>query len=110
MSSRRAIRIYYAAPERYRSGHTGADSKSDGQGNLARGFESLPLLQFLPRCIALVKLPRGIFAAAPVALCAATFVYNVGIFECNDTHGRRRHSERLDPHRLSARREFQETA
>ncbi len=31
------------APERYRSGHNGADSKSDGQGNLAQGFESLPL-------------------------------------------------------------------
>ena len=29
--------------ERYRSGHNGADSKSDGQGNLARGFESHPL-------------------------------------------------------------------
>ena len=31
--------------ERYRSGHNGADSKSDGQGNLARGFESHPLRQ-----------------------------------------------------------------
>jgi hypothetical protein len=33
--------------ERYRSGHNGADSKSDGQGNLARGFESHPLRQIL---------------------------------------------------------------
>jgi hypothetical protein len=29
--------------ERYRSGHNGADSKSDGRRNAARGFESLPL-------------------------------------------------------------------
>jgi hypothetical protein len=33
--------------ERYRSGHNGADSKSDGQGNLARGFESHPLRQYI---------------------------------------------------------------
>ena len=31
--------------EGYRSGHNGADSKSDGQGNLTRGFESHPLRQ-----------------------------------------------------------------
>ena len=31
--------------ERYRSGHNGADSKSDGRGNPARGFESRPLRQ-----------------------------------------------------------------
>ena len=31
--------------ERYRSGHNGADSKSDGQGNLTRGFESHLLRQ-----------------------------------------------------------------
>ena len=35
----------WLGPERYRSGHNGADSKSDGQGNLARGFESPPLRQ-----------------------------------------------------------------
>jgi hypothetical protein len=29
--------------EGYRSGHNGADSKSDGQGNLTREFESHPL-------------------------------------------------------------------
>ena len=33
--------------EGYRSGHNGADSKSDGQGNLARGFESHPLRQII---------------------------------------------------------------
>ncbi len=36
--------------ERYRSGHNGADSKSDGQGNLARGFESHPLRQSFSYC------------------------------------------------------------
>ena len=35
-------------PERYRSGHNGADSKSDGRGNPARGFESRPLRHFPP--------------------------------------------------------------
>ncbi len=34
--------------EGYRSGHNGADSKSDGQGNLTREFESHPLRQLLP--------------------------------------------------------------
>ena len=32
-------------PERYRSGHNGADSKSDGRVKPARGFESRPLRQ-----------------------------------------------------------------
>src|SRR5438309_7225024 len=32
-----------AEPERYRSGHNGADSKSDGRVKPARGFESHPL-------------------------------------------------------------------
>src|ERR1700739_3367344 len=32
-----------AGPERYRSGHNGADSKSDGRVKPARGFESHPL-------------------------------------------------------------------
>src|ERR1700720_4678322 len=32
-----------AEPERYRSGHNGADSKSDGRVIPARGFESHPL-------------------------------------------------------------------
>src|SRR5262245_38710648 len=32
-----------ADPERYRSGHNGADSKSDGRVKPARGFESHPL-------------------------------------------------------------------
>src|SRR5690606_17781817 len=41
--------------ERYRSGHNGADSKSDGQGDLARGFESHPLRQLKNAP------PRGIF-------------------------------------------------
>ena len=30
-------------PERYRSGHNGADSKSDGGRKSPQGFESLPL-------------------------------------------------------------------
>src|SRR6266446_10402256 len=34
-----------AEPERYRSGHNGADSKSDGRVIPARGFESHPLRQ-----------------------------------------------------------------
>jgi hypothetical protein len=33
--------------EGYRSGHNGADSKSDGQGNLTREFESHPLRHLL---------------------------------------------------------------
>src|SRR5450631_4544362 len=34
---------YQLPPERYRSGHNGADSKSDGRVIPARGFESHPL-------------------------------------------------------------------
>src|SRR5579863_3345814 len=34
---------YQLPPERYRSGHNGADSKSDGRVKPARGFESHPL-------------------------------------------------------------------
>ena len=40
------VLIWFNA-ERYRSGHNGADSKSDGWGNLTRGFESRPLRRFL---------------------------------------------------------------
>ena len=35
----------FGSRERYRSGYNGADSKSDGQGNLAHGFESHPRLE-----------------------------------------------------------------
>src|SRR5205814_9965082 len=37
-----------AEPERYRSGHNGADSKSDGRVKPARGFESHPLRHAVP--------------------------------------------------------------
>ncbi len=35
--------LFIVRMEGYRRGHNGADSKSDGQGNLTRGFESHPL-------------------------------------------------------------------
>src|ERR1700735_2641600 len=47
----------FQVKERYRSGHNGADSKSDGRVIPARGFESHPLrqikkgLSFTPFCI-----------------------------------------------------------
>ena len=37
----------FGSRERYRSGYNGADSKSVGQGNLAHGFESHPLHQYI---------------------------------------------------------------
>src|SRR5580704_17305234 len=37
--------------ERYRSGHNGADSKSDGRVIPARGFESHPLRQIKRACL-----------------------------------------------------------
>jgi hypothetical protein len=39
---------YQLPPERYRSGHNGADSKSDGRVKPARGFESHPLRHLVP--------------------------------------------------------------
>ena len=35
--------LHNTTEERYRSGHNGADSKSDGRHKSARGFESHPL-------------------------------------------------------------------
>src|SRR5450631_112469 len=40
---------YQLPPERYRSGHNGADSKSDGRVIPARGFESHPLRHFFSK-------------------------------------------------------------
>lgn len=39
--------IVRSAQERYRSGHNGADSKSDGRCIPARGFESHPLRHYV---------------------------------------------------------------
>ena len=57
-------------PERYRSGHNGADSKSDGRVKPARGFESHPLRHLLLVLLcACVLAPSGPVAAqgAPAA-------------------------------------------
>src|SRR5450631_3747982 len=41
--------------ERYRSGHNGADSKSDGRVIPARGFESHPLRHFFSKSFPVLK-------------------------------------------------------
>src|SRR6516164_4143968 len=51
---------YQPPMERYRSGHNGADSKSDGRVKPARGFESHPLRHSCAsrvRCLARAALP-----------------------------------------------------
>src|ERR1700685_893356 len=42
--------------ERYRSGHNGADSKSDGRVIPARGFESHPLRHFFSKSLPVLNL------------------------------------------------------
>src|ERR1700678_4816324 len=49
-------------PERYRSGHNGADSKSDGRVIPARGFESHPLRHLI--CSRFNGLLRSPFSTA----------------------------------------------
>src|ERR1700685_866824 len=45
--------------ERYRSGHNGADSKSDGRVIPARGFESHPLRHFFSKSFPVLKVEQS---------------------------------------------------
>ena len=55
----RSSQGFWAGTERYRSGHNGADSKSDGRVKPARGFESHPLRHHLPRHAPAASLRRA---------------------------------------------------
>src|SRR5512146_363130 len=57
---------FWAGTERYRSGHNGADSKSDGRVKPARGFESHPLRHQFPRLFRYLARSGGPLLANPL--------------------------------------------
>src|SRR5207302_5376797 len=83
-----------AEPERYRSGHNGADSKSDGRVKPARGFESHPLRHAVTYRCEREPPSQDIFRAAAAARGWETTALHFRLAASSTLHARPRRTPR----------------